>query len=858
MAKSHFHRVVLPLLLLAGALQLAVNYVSYRNARTASDTTDEVVRRRMVLRALSQLHGSVVEAESARRGTLLTGDPEYLQHYANDIAEAERAMLELGVHLRTERRAQLEELQRLLAAKLDHMAQLDLAAGREPASLRAGREHMDRLRDQIQRIDSEQRRLVEALTVRAADSNHKAIQTILWGSGSSFLLVVMALVLVERENRKRIQAENSLRRSEEEYRNLVVHIPDVPWKTDAAGAPTYLGEGIRKLTGYTAEELISGGGAFWRTRIHEGDLPAMNQGFAGLFEHGVPLEVEYRFQRKHGAWAWLYCRASIVSEEDGNRYTRGLVSDITARKTAEENNARLAQALADSNRELEARNREVERANLLKSRFLANMSHELRTPLNAIMGFSELLIDPANGPMSDKQRRWLGHIRAGSTHLLQLINDILDLSKVEADQLEFRPEPVRLAEAIPEVLSIIRPLAQSRQVNLAEYVPDDLVVEVDRTRLKQIIYNLLSNAVKFTPAHGLVRLEAQGYSEYVCISVRDTGMGIRPEDQQVIFEEFRQVSETAKGVPEGTGLGLAITRRLVERQGGKIWLESEIGKGSRFSFTVRRSEKAPDPTADPAQTARENSQFRILVIDDEPVTRELVASHLEAEGFATVTASTASEGLAAARSQRPDAIILAVMLPDAEGWDVIHELKRDPATEDIPVIMVSVIDRQEKGFTFGAADYLVKPISRNSLLQVLQKHLPTTPNAEVLIVEDQAPDREIITSVLAGAGVRSVAVEDGRQALEALLNDDGRFHLVILDLMLPGMDGFELLRRIKDNRVLRSVPVIVVTGKELSLAESDFLRAESQALFMKGEAWRSEFIRQVHKTLARRPQTIPG
>src|SRR6202043_1103111 len=242
--------------------------------------------------------------------------------------------------------------------------------------------------------------------------------------------------------------------------------------------------------------------------------------------------------------------------------------------------------LAASNKELDLRNREVERATLLKSKFLASMSHELRTPLNAIVGFSDLLADETPGELNSKQKRFVNHIKQSSAHLLQLINDILDLSKIEAGQLELRCEDFQLKDALPEVLSTIRPLAMIKNIQVQHKVKMDLSVHADRVRFKQVLYNLLSNAVKFTPKDGRIDIDCVEKGNEVCISVTDTGIGIRAEDQAVVFEEFRQVEGNKDTANEGTGLGLAITRRLVEHQGGKISLESEPGKGSRFTFTL--------------------------------------------------------------------------------------------------------------------------------------------------------------------------------------------------------------------------------------------------------------------------------
>src|SRR5882724_6527818 len=316
--------------------------------------------------------------------------------------------------------------------------------------------------------------------------------------------------------------------------------------------------------------------------------------------------------------------------------------------------------LATANKTLELQNREVERATRLKSKFLASMSHELRTPLNAIEGFSGLLAEQTAGQLNDKQKRFVGHIKQGADHLLQLINDILDLSKIEAGQLEIRCEDFQVKDALPEVLSIIRPLAMAKNIRVQHKLETERPVHADRVRFKQILYNLLSNAVKFTPKSGQIDIECIEQENFICISVTDTGIGIQAEDQQVIFEEFRQVD--GGGAHEGTGLGLAITKRLTEQQGGRIWLESEIGKGSRFSFTlpmgnVTSGNASPDyvPIVN-SLAAPGRDKPLVLIVDDEAPARELLASYLEPEGYQVVVASSAAEALEKAQQLRPDAI----------------------------------------------------------------------------------------------------------------------------------------------------------------------------------------------------------
>src|SRR6266478_5123215 len=311
--------------------------------------------------------------------------------------------------------------------------------------------------------------------------------------------------------------------------------------------------------------------------------------------------------------------------------------------------------LAVANRELDLRNREVERATRLKSKFLASMSHELRTPLNAIVGFSDLLAEQTAGMLNDKQQRFVNHIKQGSSHLLQLINDILDLSKIEAGQLELRCEDFQVKDALPEVLSTIRPLAMAKNILVEHKMEADWAVYADRVRFKQILYNLISNAVKFTPKDGRIDIDCQADGNSVRISVADNGIGIRAEDQAVIFEEFRQVEGAAETTHEGTGLGLAITKRLVEQQGGRISVESEPGKGSRFTFTLPTgSRTAPDafPVGELANAAGALSanlvKPLILVVDDEIPARELLASYLDSE-YRIVMAESGAEAVRRAK-----------------------------------------------------------------------------------------------------------------------------------------------------------------------------------------------------------------
>jgi signal transduction histidine kinase/DNA-binding response OmpR family regulator len=514
--------------------------------------------------------------------------------------------------------------------------------------------------------------------------------------------------------------------------------------------------------------------------------------------------------------------------------------------------------LAAANKALEVQNREVERATRLKSKFLASMSHELRTPLNAIVGFSDLLAEQTAGQLNDKQKRFVNHIKQGSSHLLQLINDILDLSKIEAGQLELRCETFKVKDALPEVLSTIRPLAMAKNIEVQHSLETEWAVYADRVRFKQILYNLVSNAVKFTPKNGRITIGCNEDGELVRISVADTGIGIRPEDQALIFEEFRQVEGTPETIQEGTGLGLAITKRLVEQQGGKISVESEVGKGSRFTFTLPARSKSPvslqvgdSPSALVTLNASHPRPL-ILIVDDEAPTRELIASYLDSE-YRILTANSGSEAVQKAKELRPDAITLDVFMPGGNGFETLAELRKSPETANIPIIIVSIVDQKQLGFALGAADYLIKPIRKPVLLETIRKHAPraaTDDDATILLVDDDPATLELLEETLRSAGYETQSVQSGGRALEVL---SSKFvSAVLLDLLMPGMDGFEVIRHVRKEATLKNLPILVMTGKVLVKEEIELLNRETQALFQKNGSWQQQLIVEIGRVVGNR------
>jgi PAS domain S-box-containing protein len=490
-------------------------------------------------------------------------------------------------------------------------------------------------------------------------------------------------------------------KAESRFRELLEAAPDAIIEVDQEGRIVLLNAATEAIFGYRREELL---GEPVERLIPEGARGRHHAHRAAYWANPVTRPMGFGMillaRRKDGSEFPVEISLSPVMIDDGFRVT-AIIRDVTAKQKAEE-------AIRAANQQLELQNRELDRVNRLKSEFLASMSHELRTPLHTIIGFTELLAEELEGPLNEKQKRFLGHVHQDSQHLLALINDILDLSKIEAGQMELHPESFDAGLVISEAVNGIRPMASARGIAVESEVAGDTIVKADKVRFREILNNLLSNAVKFTPEGGNVRVEnSVDGAGMVGFCVADTGIGIAREDQEAVFDKFRQVGSTTRGVREGTGLGLAIVKSFVEMHGGTISLESAPGQGSRFSFTVPAGDTSPP---------------LVLVIEDEPGAQELLASYLEPMGVRTECASSADEGLRMARDLRPDAITLDLLMPGKSGWRVLRELRGSSETSGIPVFVVSVLD--ESPAMIGATDYLQKPLKKEALVQALRKHAP--------------------------------------------------------------------------------------------------------------------------------------
>jgi len=494
---------------------------------------------------------------------------------------------------------------------------------------------------------------------------------------------------------------------------------------------------------------------------------------------------------------------------------------------------------------------EVERGSKFKDQFLSTMSHELRTPLNAVLGFSDLLADARYGPLNDRQQRYVTHIHTGGKHLLKLISDILDLSKIEAGRMELTREHVTVASAFAEVISGLHPLAEKKSQALLQKVEPNLHVYADAMRFKQILMNLVANAIKFTPEDGRIELVARRVEDQVRMEVRDNGPGIPPDQQQRIFEAFVRLTQTGSAT-EGTGLGLAITSRLVELHGSKLGIESQPGEGTSFYFSLPLVAIIPDqPPETLVPVPRARKAPRILVIEDNEVTGQLIQSQLTSSGYETLKCAQPERATEIAAEHQPDAITLDLLMQPVHGLEVLLQLKNDPRTSKIPVIVVTIVDQPGVGTALGADEYLIKPVDKATLLAAVERCLRSrggaAPARSILVVEDDVSTLEVIVELLKAYGYAVSTAMDGEQArvsVAQLLPE-----LIILDLVLPKMSGFELLAEWRSNPRTADLPVFVLTSKDLTKEEEKYIHAHAESLFRKQNSWREPLIKQLERVV---------
>jgi adenylate cyclase len=557
------------------------------------------------------------------------------------------------------------------------------------------------------------------------------------------------------------------------------------------------------------------------------------------------------FEQQRAGGRWL----RISERPTGEGGIVGVFTDITELKERELQLGELVDRLAD------ARDEAME-ATLAKSRFLANMSHELRTPLNAVIGITEMLIEDAQDAGDGDLLDPLGRISRAGKHLLDLINDVLDLSKIEAGKLEFHFEDIDLRSLVDEIMGAAEPLAARNDNRLEADCPADIgMMHGDVTRLRQIVLNLLSNACKFTE-NGTVSLSlariARDGEEWLDLHVRDTGIGMTPDQLAKLFQEFTQADSSTTRKYGGTGLGLAITERLCTMLGGSIAVKSEPGDGTIFTVRLPMRGVAPviddmpeaaAPVGAPSMTETRARTNRVLVIDDDMTARDLMRRVLSREGFDVVTASDGIEGLALARELRPSVITLDVLMRDMDGWTVLQAIRADPDLADIPVVMLSILDEKQRGFALGASAYLTKPVDRARLAAALGPFKSKGMSQRALVVDDDETAREMMRRLLVGEGWVVSTARNGADAWEKLAAEKPQ--LILLDLLMPEMDGFEFLAKLRGNADFEGVPVIIITAAELSQEQRRHLQGGVERILEKAAYGQDQLLVEIRGIISR-------
>ena len=551
--------------------------------------------------------------------------------------------------------------------------------------------------------------------------------------------------------------------------------------------------------------------------------------------------------------AAVLAQRSARRAQEVARSNEALRGEVEMRQTAQRDlqahRDNLERVVAERTEQLESARSDAETANRAKSSFLANMSHELRTPLNAIIGYSEMLAEDMADEGQEAHVPDLNKINAAGKHLLALINDVLDLSKIEAGRMDLYLEHFEVEQLLEDVVATVTPLVEKKSSRLVTHFEPNLgAMHADVTKVRQALFNLLSNAAKFTEAGTITLSARRDPGERLVFAVADTGIGILPEKLESIFEEFSQAEDHTTRNYGGTGLGLAISRRFAQMLGGDISLESVVGEGSTFTLSLPASIEVAAGFED-AET--ENVQpsaatHPVLVVDDNADSRDVLRRTLEDDGHAVATAPGGEEGLALARKLSPSLILLDVMMPGMDGWAVLRRLKADPALQGIPVAMVTVVDDERMAFSLGASEYLTKPVDRGRLVEMASA-LASGTQGHALVVEDDDASRQVVVRALSSAGWVVAEASDGQEGLERVAERCP--DLILLDLMMPVMHGFEFMERLRENQATSDVPVIVLTAKELSASEREFLTAHAQRVVQKGGEGAEALLPLVRRTV---------
>jgi PAS domain S-box-containing protein len=829
---------------------LAANaWISYFNTQQLVENEAWVDHTHRSLLQLQDLLGSVTEAETEQRGFLLTGDAAYLVPFQAAVARIDGQLHQLAESLQDNpsQRARVAALGDRTAARV-RLLQDNIALRRAGGPgwrtdvARQGKEVMDEIRAIGAALRAEESELLKQRTAISRASFHKALATFAFATALAMGMIVLAYVLFQRDLRIRTQVAAEKQGLAAYNRLLLDSTGEGMYGIDLAGRCTFLNRAAEKMLGIAPDAAL---GKSIHDLIHhshaDGSSYPLEQCPIYRVLHsgqGGRIDSEVFWRANKTSFPVEYSSFPIIRH---GTVAGAVVSfvDITSRKRVEE--------------ELHNAKEAAEAANVAKSQFLASMSHELRTPLNAVIMYSELLQEEAADRGVAEFIPDLEKIRAGGKHLLSLVNGVLDLSKIEAGKMDLFLETFDVATMIADVAGTVQPLVQKNANRLEVRCADSLgSMHADLTKVRQILFNLVSNACKFT-TDGTITLDVTRGKDadrpLLTFRVSDSGIGMTPEQVGRLFQPFTQADASTTRKYGGTGLGLTISKRFCEMMGGEVAVSSEPGKGT--TFTVRLPAwvgLAPEEKSDPTVPQGPAGAAIVLIVDDDPAVRDFLARFLSAEGLRAVTAADGEEGVRLARQMRPALILLDVLMPRMDGWAVLAALKADPLLQDTPVVMLTIVNETEMGYMLGASEYVTKPIDRERLAAALRKYHVTGQDAQVLIVEDDEPTRQVLRRTLAKQGWTVAEAQNGRVGLECVARH--KPELILLDLIMPEIDGFEFLVELRKNEAWQTIPVVVLTSKDLAPDERRRLTGNVERILQKGAYSRDTLLREVRKAVA--------
>jgi PAS domain S-box-containing protein len=686
---------------------------------------------------------------------------------------------------------------------------------------------------------------------------HKDTNEHRWHSTSKIPLIdaqgkVTGIVGISRDVTDQKLAEDKLRSSEVLFRSIWEYSSDGMRLTDQHGIILNVNLSFCAMMGVSREEIIGKP----MSEVYDPSIKdtVMKRLAERLSEDHIEARMERELILRNGRTISVEVSNSVIARENGESAVLSIFRDVTERKKAERKIKEQIAVIENQNIELANARDLATEASKTKSAFLANMSHELRTPLNAIIGYSEMLIEEMGDVGKTGYEGDLEKIRMAGKNLLGLINEVLDLSKIESGKMELYLEEFDLKILVEEVVSTAQPLLGKNENALVLKMGDELpIVRLDFTKIRQILFNLISNASKFTD-HGTITLTVgvvsggDPSSTKIILKVSDTGIGLTEEQKTKLFKEFSQADSATARKYGGTGLGLAITKRFCEMMNGSIDVDSSPNKGTTFTLVIphwiedsagKKSGKIDSERSVKSITAN----TAVLVIDDDPSVRDLLQRFLSKEGYAVECVSSGEEGLQRAKELIPMAIILDVMMPHKDGWAVLQEIKGNPVLKSVPVVMYTMVDERNFGLAIGATEYLIKPVSREKILQALDKVKRKTPRKYVLLVDDDPDFRDITARAIEKEGWHVQTAENGISALALLEREPPS--IIFLDLMMPLMDGFEFLTIVQSRKEWEHLPVVIVTSKDLSADERSYLERAAKKVIQKGDLTAEKLLKQL-------------